>query len=128
MWKDYIAIRMSGEPLGTPKCEVVGWLRPFLYPPTARKETSPSVLTPLQQHADHRIKEVTPGLASYDNISVLSFPDFPLEGEDFRDLEEIRTIRRRIVGSWVLAWSSTHSLWLTCFDRNDKQDFWEFSD
>lgn len=61
MWKkDYVIIRMSGEPLGTLKSEAAGRLAPLLYHPSARKEVSPSVLTPLHRHADHLIKEVNP--------------------------------------------------------------------
>lgn len=63
--KDSVSIRMSGEPLGTPKSEAIGWLRPLLHHPSTRKKVSPSVLTPFPLHAEHLIKEATPpGLAS----------------------------------------------------------------
>lgn len=104
----------------------LGWLRPLLHSPTARKEVSHSVLTPLADIQTRMfIKQINPGLASYNNnISVLSFPSFPLDGEDSEDLERSRARRWREPGSMndcleQRSLSFTDLLWT--YDMSNKQ-------
>lgn len=104
------------------------WLRPLLHSPTARKEVSHSVLTPLADIQTRMfIKQINPGLASYnnnDNISVLSFPNFPLDGEDSEDHERSRARRWKEPGSMndcleQRSLSFTDLLWT--YDMSNKQ-------
>lgn len=104
----------------------LGWLRLLLHSPTARKEVSHSVLTPLADiQTSMFTKQINPGLASYNNhIRVLSFPNFPLDGEDSEDLERSRARRWREPGSMndcleQCSLSFTNLLWT--YDMSNKQ-------
>lgn len=89
----------------------LGWLRPLLHHPLARKEVSPSVPTLLDWHADKGAHtRGKPRLASYNNIMFSPSPSSLCMARTLRTLRETELQDGGSLGPWMIAWSSTSSL------------------